>query len=143
MWEILSYQGTIDEVVLTRYLERLPASPNEAQGSDPGRCDPEKKRAAQIAKDKLRLARWLQKRSDLKTLQVEQCSAQQRELLRELQKGVLREEANRCVLEQGRGRLRGSAPDDFVDIGPNKEFSFVSSVLDGPYQPPCINRFRQ
>ena len=85
----------------------------------------------------------MQKRSDLKTLQVEQCSAQQRELLRELQKGVLREEANRCVLEQGRGRLRGSAPDDFVDIGPNKAFSFVSSVLDGPYQPPCINRFRQ
>ena len=135
MWEILSYQGTIDEVVLTSYLERLAASPNEAQGSDPGRCDPEKKRAAKIAKDKLRFARCLQKRSD--------SSAQHRELLRDLQKGVLREEANRCVLEQGRGRLRGSAPDDFVDIGPNKAFSFVSSVLDGPYQPPCIDRFRQ
>ena len=64
-------------------------------------------------------------------------------MLRELREDVLRVKANQCVLEQGRGRLRGSAPDDIVDIGPNKEFSFVSSVLDGPYKPPCINRFRQ
>ena len=143
MWEILSYQGTIDEVVLTGFFERLAALCNEAQGSDPGRCDPEKKRAAQIAKDKLRYAKHLQKRIDWKTLQLEHCCKQHREMLRELREGVLRENANRCVLEQGRGRLRGSAPDDFLDIGPNKEFSFVSSVLDGPYKPPCIDRFRQ
>ena len=143
MWEILSYQGTIDEVVLTSFFERLAASCNEAQGSDPGRCDPEKKRAAQIAKDNFRYARHLQRRIIWNTLQVEQCSKQHRKLLRELREDVLRIKANQRVLEQGRGRLRGSAPDDYEDIGPNKQFSSVSSVLDGPYKPPCIDRFRQ
>ena len=143
MWEILSYQGTIDEVVLTSFFERLAASCNEAQGSDPGRCDPEKKRAAKLAKDKLRLARAVQKRFDGKKLPREQCCKQHRELLRELRQGVLRENANRCVLAQGRGRLRGSAPGDYEDIGPNKQFSCVRELLDGPYKPPCIDRFRQ
>ena len=143
MWEILSYQGTIDEVVLTSFFERLAASCNEAQGSDPGRCDPEKKRAAQIAKDNFRYAKHLQRRIHWKTLQLEQCSKQHREMLREYGEGVLRINANQRVLEQGRGRLRGSTEGDYVDIGPNRQFSVSLGLLEGPYEPPCIDRFRQ
>ena len=142
MWEILSYQGTIDEVRLKSLFEKLAASRDEAQGADPGRCGPEKKRAAQIAKDKLRYARHLQRRIDWKTLQWEQCGRYDRQMLCEFREDVLRVTANHCVLEQGRGRLRGSASDDYEDIGPNKQFSFVSRVLDGPRKPPCTDRFR-
>ena len=142
MWDILSYQGTVSEVMLTRLFADLEAHRGEAQGSDPGRCDPEKKRAAQIAKDRLRYARHLQRRIDGKKLQWEHCYRYDRQLLRELRDDVLRVTANHCVLEQGRGRLRGSASDDYEDIGPNKQFSFVSRVLDGPQKPPCTDRFR-
>ena len=141
MWEILSTKEQSTRLC-SSFFERLAASCNEAQGSDPGRCDPEKKRAAQIAKDKLRYARHLQRRIDWKTLQWEHCCRHDRELLREFREDVLRVKANHCVLEQGRGRLRGSASDDYEDIGPNKQFSCVSRLLDGPYKPPCIDRFR-
>ena len=31
----------------------------------------------------------------------------------------------------------------YVDIGTNREFSFVTRVLDGPQRRPCTDRFRQ
>ena len=142
MWEILSYQGTIDEVVLTSLFERLAASRNEAQGSDPGRCDPEKKRAAQIAKYRRRYARHVQRLINEGKLQLAQCGRDVRELLREFWNDGLRVTANRRVIEQGRGRLHGDVPGEYLDIGTNQEFSFVCRVLDGPKNRPCTDRFK-
>ena len=47
-----------------------------------------------------------------------------------------------CVLEEGRGRLHGDDPDDYLDIGANQEFSFVCRVLDGPQNRPRTDRFK-
>ena len=143
MWEILSYQGTIDEVMLTRLFAELQADRGEAQGSDPGRCDPEKKRAALIAKDALRYARHLQRRIDQKALQWKHLHPCDRQLLRELADGSLLATANKRVLEQGRGRLRGDDPDDYLDIGTNQEISMVSEMLDGEQPLPSLERFRR
>ena len=63
-------------------------------------------------------------------------------MLRDLRDGSLLATANHCVLEQGRGRLRGSRPGDYMDIGANQEFSAVAEVLDGPPIRPCTDRFR-
>ena len=142
MWDILSYQGTISEVMLTRLFADLEAHRGEAQGSDPGRCDPDKKWAAQKAKDALRYARYLQRRIDQNRLERHACNRYERNLLEKFADGSLTATANHCVLEQGRGRLRGPDPDDYVDIGTNREFSFVTRVLDGPQRRPCTDRFR-
>ena len=62
-------------------------------------------------------------------------------MLQDLRDGSLQATANRCVMEQGRGRLRGSRPGDYVDIGTNQEYSVVAEVLDGPRKRPCTDRF--
>ena len=142
MWDILSYRGNISEVMMTRLFADLEAHRGEAQGSDPGRCDPDKKLAAQKAKDALRYARYLQRRIDHNQLHWHMCNPYERNLLEKLADGSLKATANNCVLEQGRGRLRGADPDDYVDIGTNRDFSFVARVLDGPQPQPCTDRFR-
>ena len=60
-----------------------------------------------------------------------------------LRDGTLKRKVNECVLEQGRGRLRGETPDDFVDIGTNRDRSVVARILDGPRSQPSTDRFKQ
>ena len=66
----------------------------------------------------------------------------QKALLEKLRDGTLKRKVNDCVLEQGRGRLRGETPDDDVDIGTNRDRSVVARILDSGRTQPSIDRFR-
>ena len=141
MWELLSYAGRVTEEDVRSLADVCKQRKRESE-TDVGQCDQVKKRRAQKAKDALRRAKSLQRRLDQKKLQLKHCHGYDRQLLRDLQDGSLLATANHCVLEQGRGRLRGSHPGDYVDIGTNREFSAVARVLDGPQSRPCTDRFK-
>ena len=64
-------------------------------------------------------------------------------MLQDLRDGSLQATANRCVWEQGRGRLRGEHPGEDEDIGTNRNYSVVAQVLDGPRKRRCTDRFHR
>ena len=141
LWELLSYAGRVTEEDVRRlnavYWRRKCASETAA-----GQCAQVKKWRARKAKDALRRAMSLQRRLEQEKLHIKHCHWHDRQLLRDAQDGSLLATANHCVMEQGRGRLRGSRPGDYMDIGTNQEFSAVAEVLDGPQNRPCTDRFK-
>ena len=141
MWELLSYAGRVTEKDVKSLFEKLAASRAEAQ-SAVGQCDQVKKQRAQEAKRALRRAMSLQRRLEQKKVHIKHCHPCDRQLLRNLRNGSLLRTVNQCVMEMGRGRLRGSRPGDYVDVGANQEFSAAAEVLDGPQKRPCTDRFK-
>ena len=143
MWELLSYAGRVTEGDVRSLADVCKQRKRESETTDVGQCDQDKKRRAQKAKDALRRARSLQRRLDHNQLQWKHCHPCDRQLLRELADGSLLATANKRVLEQGRGRLHGDDPDDYLDIGANQEISMVSEMLDGEQPLPSLERFRR
>ena len=123
-------------------LQRVRDRGGRESETDVGQGDQVKKRRAQIAKQALRRAKALQRRLEQEKVHRKQLHWCERKMLRDLEDGSLLATANHCAREQGRGRLRGSRPGDYVDIGTNQEFSAVAEVLDGPQNRPCTDRFK-
>ena len=70
-------------------------------------------------------------------------SPKDKDLLSRLHDGSLKKKVNLCVLEMGRGRLHGEGPNDFLDIGTNRDRSSVARVLDGERSMASTDRFVQ
>ena len=140
MWQLLSYKGCVTEEDVRSLADVCKQRKRESE-TDVGQCDQVKKRRAQKAKDALRRAKSLQRRLEQKKLHRKHLDWYERKLLRDLEDGSLLATANHCVREQGRGRLHGDDPNDYLDIGTNQEFSAVVEVLDDPQTRPCTDRF--
>ena len=140
MWQLLSYKGHVTETDIRKVADLCKERKCES-GTDVGQCDQVKKWRAQNAKHALRRAKALQRRLEQGKVQKKKWDWHERKMLQDLRDGSLRATANRCVMEQGRGRLRGSRPGDYVDIGTNQEFSAVAEVLDGPQKRPRTDSF--
>ena len=141
MWELLSYKGRVTEDDARRLADVCEQRKRESETAVGEWCQV-KKRRAQEAKYALRRAMSLQRRLEQKKVHIKHCHGYDRQLLRDLDDGSLLRTANHCVMEQGRGRLRGSRPGDYVDIGTNQECSVVAEVLDGPRKRPCTDRYK-
>ena len=141
MWELLSYAGRVTEEDVRSLADLCKQCKRESETAV-GEWYQVKKRRAQKAKAALRRAKSLQRRREQNKEHIKHSYGYKRQLLGELRNDVLRVTANHCVLEQGRGRLHGDDPDDYLDIGTNQEFSAVVEVLDGPQTRPCTARFK-
>ena len=141
MWNLLSWLGSVSEEDVSAILDEANQRNRDAEHTDIGQCDADKKRRATEAKARLRFVASLERR--LKDGYKETAlSKSGKRLLQRLRNGSLKREANKCVLAQGRGRLHGDAPGDYLDIGANQDISVVAARMDGPRPQPCIDRFR-
>ena len=142
MWQLLSYKGHVTETDIREVADLCKKRKCES-GTDVGQCDPEKKWRAQNAKRALRRGKALQRRLEQGKVQKEKWHSHERKMLQDLRDGSLQATANRCVWEQGRGRLRGEHPGEDEDIGTNRNYSVVAHVLDGPRKRRCTDRFHR
>ena len=129
LWELFSSKGCVTETDVWRLADLCKQRKRE-------------KRRAQDAKDALWRAKSLQRRLEQEKVHRKHLHWHDRKMLRDLEDGSLLATANHCVREQGRGRLHGDDPNDYLDIGTNQEFSAVVEVLDGPQTRPCTDRFK-
>ena len=142
LWELLSYTGYFSEDFLQKALENIKDS-SPALARDDAEGSQKAKKEAKQAKDDLRYANQLQKMTEKNKEAYWSFSRDNQGLLEQLRDGTLKRKVNLCVMELGRGRLRGDNPDDFVDIGTNRDRSVVARILDGARSQPSTDRFKQ
>ena len=142
LWELLSYTGLFSEDFFKRAFENLKDSGPALARADAEPSQRVKKKAKQ-AKDDLRYANMLQKLTQYNKEAYWSFSRDNQGLLEQLRDGTLKRKVNQCVMELGRGRLRGDNPDDFDDIGTNRDRSVVARILDGARSQPSTGSFKQ
>ena len=67
----------------------------------------------------------------------------EKQIYTETEDDVLRKRVNTLVLKLGRGRVRGKNPEDYVDVGTQRERDSVANYLDGPRERPDTQRFER
>ena len=137
MWELLSYKGVVREDFIEEALNKMSEDPGKEHHQGKGSLAA----TAKQAKADLRYAVMLARKKE--TLHGKWLSDKDEDLLRRLQDGSLKKKVNLCVLELGRGRLHGEGPNDFLDIGTNRDHSSVARVLDGERSMASTDRFVQ
>ena len=137
MWELLSYSGVVREGFIEEALNKISEDPGQEHHQGKEALAATTKRA----KADLRYAVMLARQKD--TPRGKRLSHKEEDLLRRLQDGSLKKKVNLCVLELGRGRLHGEGPNDFLDIGTNRDHSSVARVLDGERSMASTDRFVQ
>ena len=129
MWEILSFQGRFDP----EFFKNLPEKPKPEDLTSEQR---EKTKQAIEARKQLRMAKKIGRQHAREPDRPLRHGDQR--LLRDLEKGKLRENVNKLTRESGNGRLR-RRDGSFVDIG-GSTGGMTRTVLYG-YVPPNLHEF--
>ena len=95
------------------------------------------------AKHELRIGRRLQRGIKDGFIKWSNLTEKEKEIYALTEDDLLRKRLNMLVLKLGRGRTRGTNPENYVDLGTQRERDSVSNYLDGPRERPDTQRFER